>query len=383
MRPTLIDLDRHSTTPCTPSVVQAMLPYFTERYGNAGSRSHGLALEAQAAVDAARRQVRDLIGGRNGRILFTSGATEANNLAILGVAAAAGTGHLVTTALEHSSVLEPMAHAESHGFSVSRILPSPQGLIDPQRIAAALRPDTILVSIMLANNEIGTIQPVADIARSLRPHGALLHIDAVQAPGWVPIDVDEIGADLLSLSAHKMYGPKGVGALYVSERVTRERLTPTSFGGGQQDGFRPGTLPVPLIVGMGAAAAESEQALAAGTPERIGELRDRLWAGLLEAAPCHLNGAPSPRLPHNLNFRTSGVLGSTLVQMVRTRVACSTGSACSRSEATPSHVLQSLGLSDPEARTSIRIGLGRTTTADDIEQAIEVFSTAIASMRAR
>lgn len=375
-----IYLDHHATTPCDERVVRAMLPFFTEHFGNAGSSSHSLGLYARAAVDRARERIGALIGAPPDDIVLTSGATEANNLAILGTATAAGHGHLIASSIEHSAVLDPLAHAERYGFEITRLPVDDDGLIDPRDVARALRPDTLLVSVMLANNEIGTVQPVAQIGELLREHRARLHVDAAQAPGWLPLDVAELGADLLSLSAHKMYGPKGIGALYARHATPGVDLVPLTFGGGQERGLRPGTHPVPLVVGFGRAAELAVAALDDGLPERVAALRDVL-RDRLGARGAIVNGSLIHRLPNNLSVRFPGVRAQDLIRAVRSRIAVSTGSACSSETGRPSHVLTALGLDPTEALQTVRFGLGRDTTRAQIDAAADVIVRAVAKAR--
>lgn len=378
-----IYLDHHATTPCAPAVVQAMLPHFTERFGNAGSRTHALGVQAAGAVQAARNQVATLIGASPDEIRFTSGATESNNLAILGLAMARGRGHLITTQDAHSAILDPLAHAARFGFEVTRLPPRADGHIDPDQIARAIRPDTILVSLLLANNEVGTICDAPAIATITRERGILLHLDAVQAAGWLSLDVAALGADLLSLSAHKMYGPKGVGALWIRTSSPRIELTPLLHGGGQESGLRPGTLPVPLIVGFGAAATLASRAVAEGLPDRVRALRDALLSELLAIPGAHVNGSMQSRLPHNLSMRFDGVRAAAVLRQLRDRVAISAGSACASGTGRPSHVLTALGLSAEQALSTLRFGLGRDTTSQDIARAADAVTQAVQAARRR
>ncbi|HUP20438.1 MAG TPA: cysteine desulfurase family protein [Gemmatimonadota bacterium] len=366
-------LDYHATTPCDPRVVEAMLPYFTDVFGNPSSRSHAFGRAAEDAVEDARRRVGALIGARPAEIVFTSCATEANNLAILGAACSrkkVGDGrHVVSTTIEHKSVIEPINSLEGDGFEVTRVPVDRTGMVDPADVAAALRDDTILVSVMLANNEIGTIEPLAEIARLAHEVGAWVHTDAVQAVGKIPFHVDELDVDLLSISAHKFYGPKGVGALYVRSKPRRMKLEPGCFGGGQERGLRSGTHNVPGIVGLGQAAD-----LAAAEREseavRVGALRDRLEKGLLESVDgIEVNGHPQRRLPHNLNVTIPFVDGEALLLSLHD-IAVSSGSACRSSTPGASHVMKALGRADDEGRSSVRFGLGRWTTEEEIDYAV-------------
>jgi cysteine desulfurase len=371
-------LDHHATTPLDPRVLDAMLPYFNERFGNPHSAQHAYGWAAEEAVDAARVQVAALIGALAEEIVFTSGATEANNLAIRGVAACAGAGrHLVTCATEHPCVLETCRVLRRDGFELTELPVAPDGLIDLDQLRATLRPDTALVSIMTANHEIGVLQPIAAIAGLCRERGIVLHTDAAQAAGQSPLDVAALGVDLMSLSAHKLYGPKGIGALYVRRGL---RLAPLLAGGGQERGLRPGTLPTPLCAGLGKACALAQAELAsdaAGTRA----LRDRLYDGLREALPnVRLNGAAEPRLPNNLNLCLPGVDAEDLLAGLP-ELALATGAACASARQEPSPVLRALGLSDEEVQGSIRIGLGRTSTAVEVEFALDRLVAAARRLR--
>jgi cysteine desulfurase len=374
--------DSHATTPCDPRVVAAMLPYFTERFGNASSAQHPFGWAAREAVERARGEVAALIGARPRDVVFTSGATEANNLAIQGVVRAqrARGRHVVTVATEHTAVLDVCAALAADGVEVTRLGVDAGGLVDPATVAAALRDDTVLVSVMAANNEIGVLQPIAAIGALARARGLAFHCDAAQAAGKVPLDVEAIGADLLSLSAHKFYGPKGVGVLYVRRRGPAADLPPLHHGGGHERGLRSGTLNVPGIVGCGAAAAIAGAALA-DDAATLGALRDRLLAGLLARVEgVHLNGAPAPRLPHNLNVRIDRVEGRQLL-LGLSDLSLSSGAACCTAAAAPSHVLKAIGLSDEAARASLRFGLIRGTTAADVDAAVATVADVVAALR--
>jgi len=385
-----IYLDHHATTPVDPEVLRAMLPWFTERFGNAASRTHAFGQEAERAVEEARATVARLLGGRTREVVFTSGATEANNLAILGIAGAGRAGrprtggHLISVATEHKAVLDPIEVLRKRGFELTLLAVPPSGILDPGTVDGALRPDTFLVSIMLANNEIGVLQPVAETARILRrrEHPALLHTDAVQAIGKIPVDVDALDVDLLSLSAHKFYGPKGVGALWLRSRPRRVRLAPRVFGGGHERGLRSGTLDVPGVVGL-AAAMELAEERRPTESERIRGLRDRLLASIRSGIPdVVLHGDPEARLPGNLNLGFPGVPGEWLVPEF-SRLAVSTGSACTSADPSPSHVLAALGV-DPElAHASIRIGIGRGNTEAEIDEATRVVVEGVRGLRER
>ncbi len=364
-------LDHHATTPCAPSVATAMWPWFTERVGNAGVRHHVYGQQAEAAVEHARTQVAAALVADPVEMVLTSGATEANNLAIFGVADGwSAPGHLVVGSTEHRAVLDPMRRLVSQGWELTEVLPGPDGIIPAAAVAAALRPTTRLVSVMLAHNEIGVLQPVAEIAALCRAAGVLVHTDAAQTLGKVPLDVRALGVDLLSLSAHKAYGPQGIGALWVRRGRPLLTLEPRQLGGGQERGRRSGTVPVALAVGFGAAAALAIEDLGSGEPERQGALRDRLADALLSLPGVTLRGAWSPRLPNNLHITVEGARSADLLAGLRQEVACSAGSACSTSDARPSHVLLAMGLSEEEARGALRFGLGRSTTEHDVDRAI-------------
>jgi cysteine desulfurase len=369
---TPIYLDNHATTPVVPRVLAAMLPYFTEQFGNASSKNHPFGWEAEAAVDSAREQVAKLIGAGSAReIVFTSGATESDNLAIKGVAQAYRErgNHIVTCATEHKAVLDSCKALEKQGFKVTYLRVQTNGLLDLQRLEESLTDETILVSIMAANNEIGTIQPVEEIGRLTRKKGILFHTDATQAVGKIPINVDKMAIDLLSLTAHKIYGPKGVGALYVRGEKPRVKVTPMLDGGGHERGMRSGTLNVPGIVGLGI-ACELGQKEMGGEAERLMGLRERLRTGLVQQLEdVYINGDPGRRLPGNLNMSFAYIDGESL-KMGLKEIAVSTGSACTSASLEPSHVLKALGLDDSLAHASIRFGVGRFNTAEEIEYTI-------------
>jgi cysteine desulfurase len=375
-----IYMDNHATTRTDPRVVEAMLPYFTEQYGNAAS-IHVFGQRALEAVEQARAQVAALIGAEAREIIFTSGATESNNLAIKGAAAMYRRhgNHIVTTRIEHRAVLDPCRRLERDGFRVTFVPVDRFGQVSPRDIAEAITPETILVSVMLANNEVGTIQPVAEIGKICRERKVLLHTDATQAVGRIQVDVEALNADLLSMSAHKMYGPKGIGALYVRRRV---RLEPIFDGGGHERGLRSGTLPVPSIVGFGAAC---NLALASTQQDEIAvirKLRDRLHEGILDSLDdCTLNGHPERRLPGNLNLSFASVHGEALLMAMK-NVAVSSGSACTSASVEPSYVLRAMGVPDDLAQSSIRFGLGRFNTADEVEYAIQEVARVVRNLRA-
>jgi cysteine desulfurase len=382
--PLPIYLDHHATTPVDPRVLEAMLPYFGRDFGNAASRTHAYGWRAEAAVEAAREAIAEAIGARAvAELVFTSGATESNNLAILGVARAGRRRghHVVTVATEHSSVLEPCEALRREGFDVTVVAVGRDGRVEPAALAAALTDRTLLVSVQWANSEIGVLQPIEAIARLCHERGVLLHSDAAQAVGKVPVEVAAAGVDLLSLSAHKLYGPKGVGALWVRGGRPRVRIEPLLYGGGHERAMRPGTLAVPLVVGFGRAVAiaeveREEEAV------RLAALRDALLRRLCEALPeVSLNGHPRARLPGNLNVAIAGIEADALIAALPD-LALSTGSACASARPEPSHVLAALGLPDAAVRASIRIGLGRTTTADEVERAAARIIDRVRALRA-
>ncbi len=378
-----IYLDNHATTRVDPRMLEAMLPYFMEQYGNAASRQHVFGQRAEEAVDRAREQVAGLIGAEARTIVFTSGATESDNLALKGVAAAYRKkgGHLISVATEHNAVLDPLRRLERDGFRVT-ILPVDRfGRVTADQVEAALTERTILVSVMAANNEIGTLQPVRAIGRLCKRRGVLFHTDAVQAAGKLPLDVEDMGIDLLSLSAHKMYGPKGVGALYVRRREPHVRLEPLIDGGGHERGLRSGTLPVPLIVGFGAACELCRQEMAEEA-ERLRSLRERLREGIQgQLEDTVLHGHPTERLPGNLNLGFAYIDSGALMTRMRD-VAVSSGSACTSASVEPSHVLRAIGVADELAHGSIRYGLGRFTTPDEVDYAVEETVRAVQYLRA-
>jgi cysteine desulfurase len=388
---TPIYLDNQATTRTDPRVVEAMLPYFGDEYGNAASVTHSFGWQAKEAVDAARASIAAAIGAQAKEIVFTSGATESNNLALRGVALhpRQRRKHIVSVATEHPSVLDPLAALSRGGFDVALVCVVPHGSRDTGRVRIdelerAITDDTFLISVMLANNEIGVIQPLAEIAELCRRRDVLLHCDATQAVGKIPLDVRALGVDLLSFSAHKFYGPKGIGALYVRRDRTPVRLQPQLHGGGHEAGLRSGTLNVPAIVGM-SKALELCLAELADETKRLAELRLRLWEGLSrQIEGVAINGPaidePGLRLPGNLNVRFDGVEGEALLLSVP-KLALSSGSACTSSEPAPSHVLRGLGLTDDEARSSIRIGLGRFNTAAEINFAADSLAQAVARLR--
>jgi cysteine desulfurase len=371
---TPIYMDYHATTPVDARVLDAMLPYLTQNFGNAASHNHVFGWTAEAAVEKARAQVAGLIGADAREIVFTSGATESDNLALIGIARFYKDKgrHIVTTAIEHKAVLDSAHALEKEGFEVTFLPVDRDGLVDPSTLAQALRPDTILCSVMLANNEIGTVQPVREIGRICREKGVIFHTDAVQGLGRVSFDVSTENVDLASISAHKMYGPKGIGALYVRRGRPRIHLEPIIHGGGHERGMRSGTLPVHQIVGFGKAAELAAEEVRDGSEIlRLRGLRDRLLAGLrLSLDDIHVNGSLTSRLPHNLNVSFAFVEGEALMMGIRD-IAVSSGSACTSASLEPSYVLRALGVSPEMAHTSIRFGLGRFTTEEEIDYVID------------
>ena len=372
-----IYLDNQATTPCDPRVVEAMLPWFTEKFGNPGSATHAYGREAEAAVETARAQVAALIGADPREIVFTSGATESNNLALKGAAhfhRDFDKDGVVTLATEHKCVLESTAALAREGFRTTVLPVEPDGLLALDRLEAALDERTAILSVMAAHNEIGVLQPLAAIAALARPRGILFHSDAAQAVGKVPVDVNALGVDLLSISGHKIYGPKGIGALYVRRRP-RARLAPLIDGGGQERGLRSGTLPTPLCVGLGVAAALAQAELAAEA-ERLLQLRRRFLSGIRARLPAVvLNGDAERRLPGNLNLSFPGTTAAALMAACP-EVALSTGSACTSAAIEPSYVLRALGVEPGLAAGSLRIGLGRFTTAAEVDFAVEALAAA-------
>ena len=386
----MIYLDNHATTRVDPRVVDAMLPFFSERYGNAGSRGHAFGETASDAVEQARGVIAEGIGAESGEIVFTSGATESNNLAIRGVweRPRRRGNHLDSVQTEHHAVLEPLRRVAQHGGKVTLLEVEPfeskrAGWLDPQRVADALGDETVLVSVMLANNEIGVVQPLAEIGEICHREGVLLHCDATQAVGKIPVDVGELNVDLMSFSAHKIYGPKGVGALYVRRRNPAVRLQPQIFGGGQEAGRRSGTLNTPGIVGF----AKALELCLAEYPEeakRQAGLRDRLWSGLnkrlenLQLCGPAVDGLE--RLAGNLNISFGDVDGEALLLAMQD-LAVSSGATCASTEPGPSHVLLALGMSEDQARSSLRFGLGRFTTEEEIDRAVEIVVRGVGQLR--
>jgi cysteine desulfurase len=375
-------LDYHATTPVDPRVLEAMLPYFSQEFGNAASKSHVFGWKAEEAVEAARADVAALVGASAKEIVWTSGATESDNLAIKGAAQFYGETkgkHLVTAKTEHKAVLDSMHALERQGFEVTFLDVEKDGRVDPERLRAALRKDTILVSVMHANNETGVVHPIEEIGRITRAAGVLFHCDAVQSIGKIPFDVERMNVDLASISAHKMYGPKGVGALYV-RRKPRVRLVAQMDGGGHERGFRSGTLNVPLIVGFGKAAALA-RAERDAEAARLLALRERLRAGLLAGLDLiSVNGSLEHRLPGNLNVSFAYVEGEALMMAIKD-VAVSSGSACTSASLEPSYVLRAMGVTDDLAHSSIRFGLGRFTTEEEIDWVIRLVVEKVKKLR--
>src|SRR3954452_25596610 len=377
-----IYLDNNATTPMDPRVLEAMIPYFTDHFGNAASRNHSFGWEAEEAVDYAREQVAKLVGSDPKEIIFTSGATEGDNLAIKGVYEMyAGKGnHIITAVTEHKAVLDTCKHIEKLGGEVTYLPVKADGLIDLGELEAAIRPTTILVAIMYGNNEIGVIQPIREISAIAKKHGALLFTDAVQAVGKIPVDVQKDGIDLMAFTAHKMYGPKGIGALYVRRKNPRVKVTAQMDGGGHERGMRRGTLNVPGIVGFGKAAElarlEMEQ-----DAKRLGFLRDKLQSELLKLEEAYVNGDKEHRLPHVTNISFKYVEGEGLLMGFNKEIALSSGSACTSASLEPSYVLKALGLGDDLAHSSLRFGLGRFTTEEQIDYTIEQVRNTVLKLR--
>jgi cysteine desulfurase len=376
-----IYLDYQATTPMDPRVLDAMLPYFTEKFGNPHSRSHAYGWEAEEAVEQARAQVASIIGADEKEVIFTSGATESNNLAIKGVAEFYGAkkNEIVTTVTEHKCVLDTCRHLEQKGFKVTYLPVKQNGLIDLDELRAAITDKTCLVSIMAVNNEIGVIQPLKEIGAICREKGAFFHTDAAQAVGKIKIDVEEMKIDLLSISGHKIYGPKGIGALYVRRRP-RVRLVAQINGGAQERGMRSGTLPTPLCVGLGEACAIAEKEMPAEA-ERLRGLRDRFYNSIKARLPeIYLNGDLEQRIPGNLNISFAYVEGESLMMGIK-GLSVSSGSACTSASLEPSYVLRALGVNEEMAHTSLRIGFGRFTTEEEVDMAVEEIAREVIKLR--
>jgi len=377
-----IYLDHNATTPMDPRVLEAMIPYFVENFGNAASRNHSFGWQAEEAVDYAREQIAKLIGADPKEIIITSGATEGDNLGIKGVFEmyASKGNHIITCTTEHKAVLDTCKHLEKLGAEVTYLEVQPDGLVDLKQLEAAMKPTTILVAIMYANNEIGVIQPVKEIAAIAKKHGALFFTDAVQAVGKIPVDVIADGIDIMAFTAHKMYGPKGVGALYVRRKNPRVKLTAQIDGGGHERGMRSGTLNVPGIVGFGKAAEIARLDMAADTA-RISILRDKLENALKVIDETYVNGNPAHRLPHVSNISFKYVEGEGLMMGFNKDIALSSGSACTSASLEPSYVLKALGLGDDLAHSSLRFGLGRYTTEEQIDFTIKAVTDTVLKLR--
>lgn len=363
-----IYMDCHATTPVDPRVMEAMLPFFTEHFGNAASTSHQYGWEAQAAVTRSREILAEAVNATPEEIIFTSGATEANNLVLKGVAEAyVGKGrHIITVETEHNAILDTCRYLRSLGFEITFLPVQANGIIDLGELEMAFRPDTILVSVMAANNEIGVLQPLAEIGGMCKGRDVLFHTDAAQAIGKIPLNVESMNIDLMSLTAHKVYGPKGIGAVYVRRRNPRVQLAPQLHGGGHERGMRSGTLYTPQIVGFAAAVQLGLEVMETETKETI-RLRDRLWNQLQPLGGIYINGHPTKRLPSNLNISVAGVDGQALILGLQPVVSVSAGSACTSAKAAPSHVLKAIGRSNDFAYASIRFGIGRFNTEAEID----------------
>jgi cysteine desulfurase len=376
-----IYLDYSATTPVDPRVAAKMIPWLTEHFGNPASRSHAYGWEAEKAVEDAREEVAKLVGADAKDIIWTSGATESNNLAIKGAAhfyADTKGKHIVTVTTEHKAVLDTVKELERQGFEATYLVPQANGLVSPAQFAAALRPDTVLASVMMVNNEIGVIQPIAELGEICREKGVIFHVDAAQATGKMPIDLTTLKVDLMSFSAHKTYGPKGVGALYV-RRKPRIRLEAQMHGGGHERGLRSGTLATHQIVGMGEAFRLARLEMATEN-ERIRMLRDRLMNGLMDIEEIYVNGDLTQRVPHNLNLSFNYVEGESLIMAIKD-IAVSSGSACTSASLEPSYVLRALGRSDELAHSSIRFTLGRFTTEQDVDFTVKLLHEKIGKLR--
>ncbi len=377
-----IYLDNNATTPMDPRVLEAMIPYFTEHFGNAASRNHPFGWEAEEAVDYAREQVAQLIGADPKEIIFTSGATEGDNLAIKGIFEmyASKGNHIITAVTEHKAVLDTCKHIEKAGGDVTYLQVNAEGLIDLKELEAAIKPTTILIAIMYANNEVGVIQPVKEIAAIAKKHGVLFFTDATQAAGKIPVDVIKDGIDLLTFTGHKIYGPKGIGALYVRRKNPRVKVTAQMDGGGHERGMRSGTLNVPGIVGFGKACELCRLEMEQDT-KRISQLRDKLETALLQLEEAYVNGSRQHRLPHVSNISFKYVEGEGLMMGFNKSIALSSGSACTSASLEPSYVLKALGLGDDLAHSSLRFGLGRFTTEEQIDYTIEQVSQTVNKLR--
>jgi cysteine desulfurase len=377
-----IYMDNHATTPLDPRVLEAMLPYFTEKFGNAASRNHSFGWAGEEAVENARQQVASLINATAKEIIFTSGATESDNLMIKGVAEMYREkgNHIITQAIEHKAVLDTCKRLEKYGYEVTYLPVQKDGRVNPEDVRKAVRPTTILISIMYANNEIGTVNPMAEIGKIAKEHGILFAVDGVQAVGKIPVDVQKDNIDIMALSGHKIYGPKGVGALYVRRRNPRVQLSAILDGGGHERGMRSGTLNVPGIVGLGKACEICQQEMASES-KRLAGLRDRLKAGLeARLDEVYINGSLEYRLPNNLNMSFAYVEGESLLMGIND-VAVSSGSACTSATLEPSYVLKALGVGEDLAHTSIRFGLGRFTSEEEVDYVIEKMVQVVTKLR--
>jgi len=377
-----IYLDHNATTPCDPRVVEAMIPYFTNNFGNAASRNHAFGWQAEEAVDLAREQVAQLIGADPKEIIFTSGATEADNLAIKGVFEmyASKGNHIITCNIEHKAVLDTCKHIEKEGGEVTYLKVKDNGLVDLAELEAAIKPTTILIALMYANNEIGTVMPMKEIGAIAKKHGVLVFSDATQAVGKIPVDVNTDGIDLMAFTGHKMYGPKGVGALYVRRKNPRVKVTAQMDGGGHERGMRSGTLNVPGIVGFGKACEICRLEMAEET-KKLSALRDKLETELLKVEESYLNGDKEHRLPHVSNISFKYVEGEGLMMGFNKNIAVSSGSACTSASLEPSYVLKALGLGDDLAHSSLRFGLGRFTTEEQIDYTIKQVTDTVNKLR--
>jgi cysteine desulfurase len=374
-------LDNNATTKVDPRVLEAMMPFFLEDFGNAASRNHPFGWKAEEAVDYAREQIATLIGANEKEIIFTSGATESNNLALKGVFEmyAEKGKHIITAVTEHKAILDTCKHLEKQGAEITYLVPDEQGMITVKQVEEAMRPDTVLVTIMYANNEIGVIQPIREIGALCKSKGVLFHSDATQAVGKIPVNVLTDGLDLISFTAHKMYGPKGIGALYVRRKNPRVKVTAQMDGGGHERGMRSGTLNVPGIVGLGKACELARLEMDADTA-RISKMRDRLESELLKLEESYVNGNPEHRLPHTTNISFKYVEGEGLMMAIKD-IAVSSGSACTSASLEPSYVLKSLGLDDELAHSSLRFGLSRFTTDEEIDFTIHCVTDAVNRLR--
>jgi len=373
-----IYLDNAATTPVDREVLEEMLPYFTQKYGNASSL-HSFGREARDAIARSRERVAELIGAKSEEIIFTAGGTESDNIAIKGIAFRKGRGHIITSQIEHPAVMATCQHLERKGFDVTYLPVDRYGMVNPEDVENAIRDDTILLTIMHANNEIGTIEPIEQIARIAKERGIPFHTDAVQSVGKIPVDVSKLGVDMLSISSHKIYGPKGVGALFIKEGLS---LEPVMHGGGHEKGLRPSTENVPGIVGLGKACELAESRMEEDMKNMI-RLRNKLIAGVLEIEESYLNGHPEKRLPNNAHFRFTAVEGESLLLSLDDKgIAGSTGSACSSKKLKPSHVLMAIGLNEVQAHGSLRLTLGRENTEEEIDYVVDVLPEIVGKLRA-